>query len=95
MQNDQSMTALVSMATNSPNRVFDWGKGFHYAFLTVFDQFLFRLQISLKFYQIQSSSIDLAALELRKKNPILTMGKTTSSHFLGCLLMIFIPNMHL
>ena len=45
-----------------------------------------RACMSSKFGRIRPRTTELAALERRKNSHILIMGKTTSSHFLGCCL---------
>ena len=85
---DQIRT-LVSMATDSSHRVI-MGKRASSRFPAVFGRILFILagnydkHNSLKSGRIRPRKTELAAPERRKKSHRLIMGKTTSSHFLGC-----------
>ena len=89
---DQIRT-LVSMATDSSRRVTMGEKSvITFSRLFLIGSFLYlqvtmtyiRACMSSKFGQIRLRAMELAALERRKKSHRLVMGKTTSSHFLGC-----------
>ena len=88
---DQIRT-LVSLATDSSHRVI-MGKGvITFSQLFLIGSFLYlqvtmayiRACMSSKFGRIRPRTTELAALERRKNSHRLIMGKTTSSHFLGC-----------
>ena len=89
---DQIRT-LVSMATDSSHRVI-MGKGRHHVFSTVFDRILFILagnydiHKSLHEFEIWPDPTTDNRVSCpwasEKNSHRLIMGKTTSSHFLGC-----------
>ena len=89
---DQIRT-LVSMATDSSHRVIMGEKGIiTFSQLFLIGSFLYlqvtmtyiRACMSSKFGRIRPRTTELAALERRKNSHRLIMGKTMSSHFLGC-----------
>ena len=89
---DQIRT-LVSMATDSSHRVIMGKKGvITFSRLFLIGSFLYlqvtmtyiRACMSSKFDRIRPRTMELAPLSVGKNSHRLIMGKTTSSHFLGC-----------
>ena len=84
---------LVSMATESSHRVIMGEKGvITFSRLFLIGSFLYlqvtmtyiRACMSSKFGRIRPRTTELAALSVGKNSNKFIMGKTTSSHFLGC-----------